>query len=51
MEDSQIIELYWKRSEQAISETKTKYGQRCESLARHILNNHEDAQECENGFP
>lgn len=29
MEDSQIIELYWQRDEQAIAETSSKYGTFC----------------------
>lgn len=29
MEDSQIIDLYWARLEQAIQETDTKYGGYC----------------------
>ena len=32
MEDSQIIDLYWARSEQAVQETDTKYGGYCLSL-------------------
>lgn len=48
MEDDQIIDLFWKRSEQAINEVTAKYGQYCRSIAIHILNNREDAKECEN---
>ncbi len=46
MEDSQIIALYWNRSEEAISETAKKYGRYCHAIARNILNNDEDAEEC-----
>lgn len=45
MEDKQIIDLYWKRSEAAISETAVKYGSFCYSIAYHILNHREDAEE------
>jgi len=39
MEDSQIIRLYFARSEQAIQETDTKYGGYCYSIAYNILTN------------
>lgn len=45
MEDKQIIDLYWKRSEQAISETDTKYGSYCYNIAYNILSNKEDSEE------
>ncbi len=48
MDDERIIDLYWKRDESAISETKTKYGVYCYSIAYNILKNNEDAEECEN---
>ena len=34
VEDSKIVDLYWERSEQAISETQNKYGHYCLSIAR-----------------
>lgn len=46
MEDGEIIALYWARSEEALSETARKYGRYCHSIARNILNNDEDAEEC-----
>lgn len=45
MEDTAIIELYLKRSEQAIVETDTKYGGYCYSIAYNILSNREDSEE------
>lgn len=48
MEDSQIIELYWQRSENAIVETSNKYGRFVRSIAINILGNFSDAEECEN---
>ena len=48
MEDEKIIELYWKRSENAISETSAKYGGYCYSIANNILNSREDAEESVN---
>ena len=48
MDDLRIIELYFDRNEQAITETDTKYGKLCHSIAYNILNNHEDSKECVN---
>lgn len=45
MDDSRIIDLYWSRSESAISETAAKYGSYCYSIAYNILTNNEDAEE------
>ena len=46
MEDSQIIDLYWARSEQAVQETDTKYGGYCRAIAHNILKSFEDSEEC-----
>ena len=46
MEDIEIIDLYFDRSEQAIVETDSKYGSYCYSIAYNILSNREDSQEC-----
>ena len=46
MEDSAIIDLYWAREERALSETDTKYGGCCRSIAHNILRNREDTEEC-----
>lgn len=48
MEDSKIIELYFERDERAIKETDVKYGKLCHSIAYHILNDHQDSEECVN---
>jgi len=48
MEDSAIIDLYWRRSDQAISKTEKKYGKYCRSIAYHICASREDAKECVN---
>lgn len=45
MEDTEIIDLYFARDEQAISETDKKYGSYCFSLARAILPSRQDAEE------
>lgn len=48
MEDSKIIELFFSRSEQAITELAYKYGGACKKIAFNILRNTEDAEECVN---
>ena len=48
MEDSQIIELYWQKNADAISETANKYGAYCFMIAENILHNTEDSEECVN---
>ena len=48
MEDNQIIDLYWVRSQQAIAESERKYGAYCRTVARNILDRAEDAEECVN---
>lgn len=46
MEDIQIIQLYFSRSETAIVETDKKYGPYCYSISYNILSDREDAREC-----
>ena len=48
MEDRQIVELYWQKNADAISETSSKYGAYCFTIADHILDNVEDSEECVN---
>lgn len=48
MEDSQIVELYWERKEEAIKETSLKYGRLCTNIAKNILSSYEDSEECVN---
>ena len=48
MDDSKIIDLYWARSRQAIAESEQKYGAYCHTVARNILDQAEDAEECVN---
>ena len=48
MEDQEIIELFFARSEQAIAQLQNKYGKRCLKVAGNILNNRLDAEECVN---
>lgn len=46
MEDKQILDLYFRRSEQAIAETAARYGPYCYSIAYRILADHQDSEEC-----
>lgn len=48
MEDQTIIDLYWKRDEDAILHTQRKYGGSCLAIANNILGNPQDAEECVN---
>ena len=48
MEDERIVELFWMRSEKAITETSAKYGKYCYFVAYNILSSAEDAEESVN---
>ena len=46
MEDAEIVALYWARNEEAITQTKAKYGAYLNRVANNILADLEDSQEC-----
>ena len=46
MEDEKIIQLYFDRDEAAIGQTKIKYENYLMKVARNILYNYEDSEEC-----
>ncbi len=48
MTDEEIIDLFFERSEQAISELAKKHGAAVAGVARSILGDEEDAKECVN---
>ena len=48
MEDAEIIELFFERSEQGIRELDIKYGKACRKLSYNIVNARQDAEECVN---
>ena len=48
MDDKKIVDLYWERSEIAISETSKKYGKYCKYIAFSILHNDQDSEESVN---
>ena len=48
MEDGQIVALYFRRDQGAITETARKYAAYCHSIAYRILESHPDAEEVVN---
>ncbi len=46
--DKEIIELFFQRSEDALTEIQTKYGLLCRKIAYGILKSNEDTEECLN---
>lgn len=48
MDEKQIINLLFARSENALTELSSKYGRLCTQLAANIVNDRQDAEECVN---
>ena len=48
MDDQTLIELFWARSPEALTQAKTKYDALCRSLAGRLLGRAEDVEECLN---
>lgn len=48
MDDSEIIDLFFERSEKAIVELSSKYGSIFMKVSMNVLNNRQDAEECVN---
>lgn len=48
MNDKRIIELFFERSEKAISELSSRYGGTVLRIAQNLLHNRQDAEECAN---
>lgn len=48
MEDEKILALFWGRDESALEELERKYAGVCHAIARNLLPNSEDAEECVN---
>ena len=44
MEDAEIVALYWKRDEDALTASADKYGPYCAVIARNILSDEGDAE-------
>lgn len=49
MQDCQIVELYWQRDENAITETQRKYGSYLFKIAKNVLFDIEESEEIVNG--
>lgn len=50
MDDIGIISLFAERSEEAVRETKLRYGRLVFSVVMRILGSETDAEKCENGI-
>ena len=48
LEDSKIVDLFFERSEQALTELSDKYEKLCKKISINILGSEEDALECIN---
>ena len=48
MDDAAIVALFWARDERAIPATAEKYGSYCTAVARNILRDQRDTEECVN---
>lgn len=48
MKDTQIIELFFRRAEEAVVRLAEKYGAMCRTIARRILWDERDSEECVN---
>lgn len=48
MEEKEIIRLFMNRSEEAVSACDKKFGAYCRTVAKNILGNDDDAEECVN---
>ncbi|MBD5129883.1 MAG: sigma-70 family RNA polymerase sigma factor [Ruminococcaceae bacterium] len=48
MEDDEIVRLFLKRDERALTELQSKYARLCRSIAENILKNRTDAEDCVN---
>ena len=48
MEDHRIVDLFWQRSGDAITQAREKYGNYCYAIALRLLSDRLDAEECVN---
>lgn len=48
MEDHRIVDLFWQRSGDAITQVRKKYGNYCYAIALRLLSDRLDAEECVN---
>ena len=48
MDDNMIVDLYWQRSEDALTVCADRFGAYCRKIAINVLKSSEDADECVN---
>ena len=48
MEDHRIVDLFWQRSGDAVTQAREKYGNYCYAIALRLLSDRLDAEECVN---
>lgn len=48
MQDQEIIDLFWMRSDRALTCTADRYGSYCRTIANRILDDSQDSEECFN---
>ena len=48
MDDNLIVDLFWRRSEDALTVCVDRFGAYCRTIAVNVLHNGEDAEECVN---
>lgn len=48
MKDSEIVDLYWRRDQNAIMESDVKYGRMLRSVSENFVPTKQDAEECVN---
>lgn len=48
MDNEKLVDLFWARSPEAITQTQQTYGPFCNTLAQRILGRKEDVEECVN---
>ena len=51
MDDAKIVELYWARSDAALTETAKKFGPYCHTIANNVLENVSMTHTCARGIP
>lgn len=50
MENTKIVELFWKRDKFALEAASAKYGAYCHTIAYNILENEQDAENGAHAF-
>lgn len=48
MDDPSVVQMFWDRDENAVSESARRYGDYCFSIANNVLRDRRDSEECLN---